>query len=144
MAKCREISEISKKVVQSPCKDSFWTYFAVLVGVSISSPCPLHACYSGKTHNRNQHEISENPLTGTAGRHPGKNAPFCQFSILNNRKSLGHWPVDPCLSCRVSQGHPAGTFPLIFWADPHGSLGCTQRGSYSAKGLLTPPMTPSF
>ena len=26
----------------------------------------------------------------------------------NNRKSLGHWPVEPCLSHRVSQGHPAG------------------------------------
>ena len=31
-----------------------------------------------------------------------------RFSIVNNRKCLGHRPVDPCLSRRVSQGHPAG------------------------------------
>ena len=29
------------------------------------------------------------------------------FSIKNNRTSLGHRPVDPCLSRQVSQGHPA-------------------------------------
>ena len=31
-----------------------------------------------------------------------------RFSLVNNSKSLGHRPVDPCLSRRVSQGHPAG------------------------------------
>ena len=30
--------------------------------------------------------------------------PFLSFSTVNNRKSLGHRPVDPCLSRRVSQG----------------------------------------
>ena len=33
--------------------------------------------------------------------------------VANDRKSLGHRPVDPCLSRRVSQGHPAGV-PGIF------------------------------
>ena len=32
---------------------------------------------------------------------------------IPNRKSLGHRPVDPCLSRRVAQGHPAGV-PGIF------------------------------
>ena len=36
-----------------------------------------------------------------------------RFSIVNNRKSPGHRPVDPCLSRRVSPGHPAGV-PGIF------------------------------
>ena len=36
---------------------------------------------------------------------PGENG---SSSIVNNRKFLGHRPVDPCLSRRVSQGHPAG------------------------------------
>ena len=35
------------------------------------------------------------------------------FPIVNNRKFLGHRPVDPCLSRRVSLGHPAGV-PAIF------------------------------
>ena len=40
--------------------------------------------------------------------------PFAvSFSILNNRKSAGHRLVDPCLSRRVSQRHPAGV-PGIF------------------------------
>ena len=30
------------------------------------------------------------------------------FCKVDNRKSLGHRPVDPCLSRRVSQGQPAG------------------------------------
>ena len=38
---------------------------------------------------------------------------FVRFSIVNNRKPLGHRPVDPCLSRRESQGHPAGV-PGIF------------------------------
>ena len=36
-----------------------------------------------------------------------------RYSTVNNRKSLGHRPVDPRLSRRVSQGHPAGV-PGIF------------------------------
>ena len=45
---------------------------------------------------------------------PAKNALFCQFSKRKtDRKSLGHRPVDPCLSRRVSQGHPAGV-PGLF------------------------------
>ena len=35
------------------------------------------------------------------------------FPIVKNRKFPGHRPVDPCLSRRVSQGHPAGV-PGIF------------------------------
>ena len=47
----------------------------------------------------------------TPGRCPGKNF---SFSIeKQNRKSLGHQLVDPCLSRQVSQGHPAGV-PRIF------------------------------
>ena len=37
-----------------------------------------------------------------------------RFSIVNNRKCLGHRPVDPYLSRRVSQGHPTGV-PRIFF-----------------------------
>ena len=47
---------------------------------------------------KKSHKISEKPLDGRAVR----------FSKANDRKSLGHWPVDPCLSCRVCQEHPAG------------------------------------
>ena len=54
---------------------------------------------------------------------------FVSFYILNNRKSLWHRPVDPCLSRRVCQGHPAGV-PAIslcgfFFPDcfPPGALG---------------------
>ena len=36
-----------------------------------------------------------------------------RFSIVDNRKFLGHRPVDPRLSRRVSQGHAAGV-PGIF------------------------------
>ena len=35
------------------------------------------------------------------------------FSIVNNRKSPGHRPVDPSLSRRVSQGHPAGVLGIF-------------------------------
>ena len=38
---------------------------------------------------------------------PAKMAFSVRFSIANSRKSLGHRPVNPCLSRRVSQGHPA-------------------------------------
>ena len=38
---------------------------------------------------------------------------FVHFSIANDRKFLGHRPVDPCLFCRVSQGHPVGV-PGVF------------------------------
>ena len=44
---------------------------------------------------------------------PAKMPFSVRFSILHNKKSLGHGPVDPCLSRRVSQGHPAGV-PGIF------------------------------
>ena len=44
---------------------------------------------------------------------PAKMPFSVRFSIVNNRKSPGHRPVDPCLSRRVSQGHPAGV-PGIF------------------------------
>ena len=37
-------------------------------------------------------------MAGTPGRCPDKNALFCQFSIVSNRRSPGHRPVDPCLS----------------------------------------------
>ena len=41
-------------------------------------------------------------MPGTPGRCPGKNAFCVRSSIANNRKSLGHRTVDPCLSRRVS------------------------------------------
>ena len=52
------------------------------------------------------------------------------FSIVNNKKSLGHRPVDPCLSRRVSQGHPAGVpgiflefmCPLLSWLNRVASM----------------------
>ena len=34
-------------------------------------------------------------------------------SKVDNRKCLGHWPVDPCFSRRVSQGHPAGVMKIL-------------------------------
>ena len=44
-------------------------------------------------------------LPGTTAWCAGKSALFCQ---LSNKQQLGHRQVDPCFSCRVSQGHPAG------------------------------------
>ena len=44
-----------------------------------------------KAHKKKSHKISEKPLDG-------------QVSL--GRKSLGHRPVDPCLSRRVSPGTP--------------------------------------
>ena len=36
-----------------------------------------------------------------------------RFSVVNNRKSPGHRPVDPRLSRRVSQGHRAGVLGIF-------------------------------
>ena len=68
-----------------------------------------------KRHIRKNHiKFPKIPwIAGTPGRCPGKNALFCPFSIVHNRKSLGHRPVDSCLCRRVSQGHTAGV-PGIF------------------------------
>ena len=71
-----------------------------------------------KRHKKNTHKISENPLDGRVSLDtrpvvPAKMPFSVRFSIVNNRKPLGHRPVDPCLSRRVSQGHPAGV-PGIF------------------------------
>ena len=48
-------------------------------------------------------------VPGTPGQCPGKMPFSVCFSKANSRKSLGHWPVDPCLFA----GHPAGV-PRIF------------------------------
>ena len=71
-----------------------------------------------KAHKKKSQKFSENLLDGrvSLGHSAGVLAkmPFSvRLSIANNRKSPGHRPVDPCLSRRVSQGHPAGV-PGIF------------------------------
>ena len=51
-------------------------------------------------------------VPGTPSQCPGKNV---SFSIENNRKSLGHRPVDPCLSRQgVSQGFSLSLCALFF------------------------------
>ena len=51
-------------------------------------------------------------VSETPSRCPGKDALLSQFSDTNI-KSLGHRPVDPCLSRPVSWEHPAG-IPMNF------------------------------
>ena len=71
-----------------------------------------------KAHKKKSHKISENPwMAGFSLGHPAgvpaKMPFFVRFSRVNNRKPLGHRPVDPCLSHRESQVHPVGV-PGIF------------------------------
>ena len=59
-----------------------------------------------------KHKASENPLHGrVCPGHPAGVPPKVTFRVsfskVKNRKSLGHQPVDPCLSRRMFQGHPA-------------------------------------
>ena len=51
--------------------------------------------------------------TQWTARCPSKNGLFCRLFYIyiyieNNRQSLGHRPLDLCLSPQVSQGHPTG------------------------------------
>ena len=85
--------------------------------------CPkiIYGAFSGlrKNHIKILKSFQKPPgrpgVPGTPGRCPGKNALFCQcfYSIVSDSKSLGRRPVDPCLSRRASQGHPASV-PRIF------------------------------
>ena len=55
-----------------------------------------------KAHKKKSYKISENPLEGRVSLEhpagvPAKMPLSVRFSIANNRKSLGHRPVDPCL-----------------------------------------------
>ena len=65
---------------------------------------------SWKAHEKRSHKISDNPLDGRVSLAVSRQkCPFLSvLSIANNRKSLGQQLVDPYLSRRVSQGHPAG------------------------------------
>ena len=68
-----------------------------------------HKQWHTHTHT---HKASENPLDaqvtlGHVGGVPAKLPISVSVSQVNNRKSLGHRPVEPCLSCHVSQEHPA-------------------------------------
>ena len=68
-----------------------------------------------------------------------------RFSIANNRKLPGHRPVDPCLSRRVSQGHPAGVpgvllslCALFFPELSHSRISfLVRRGPLGSLSLLT-------
>ena len=50
------------------------------------------------------HEISKNTTDGWASlaNFPAKATVFCQFVYSKQQETLGHWPVYPCLSRRVS------------------------------------------
>ena len=98
--------------------------------------CTPKGSYSTTREQKRQirkksHKISENPLDGLVfvGHPAGVPAkmPFSvRLSIRNNRKCLGHRPVDPCLSRWVSQKHPAGV-PGIFLKFMCPSLSWTAR-----------------
>ena len=50
-------------------------------------------------HKKKSHKISENPLDDRVSLgHPACVLAKMSFFLVNNRKSLGHRPVDPCLS----------------------------------------------
>ena len=83
------------------------------------APAPTFGAFR-KRHIRKNHINFLKPswMAGCPWEHPagvpGKNALFCPlFSIVNNRKSPGHRPVDPCLSRWVSPGTP-GRCPVNF------------------------------
>ena len=71
--------------------------------------------------SKNHIKFLKSPWTAGCPRHTRpvsrQNALFCQFFYGKQQeihgKSMGHRPVDPCLSRRVSQKHPAGV-PRIF------------------------------
>ena len=50
---------------------------------------------------------------GCPARVPVKLPFSIRFPVVNNKKSLGHWPTDACLFRRVSQVHQAGV-PGLF------------------------------
>ena len=76
------------------------------------------------THTHQKKKASENPLDGQVSLGhvasvPAKSPFPVSVSQVNSRKSLGHGPVQPCLSCRVSQEHPASVgISLELYVDP--------------------------